>query len=670
MQAMISDPIEFELFKNSLFSIADEMALTIFRTTYSGVLKDNMDYSTAIFDDSGKLAAQGLTLPGHLGSMPTAMAAIQQAFAGRIEPGDVFILNDPFQGGMHLPDIFVFKPVFAPTQPSTASPGEHARVSPETNPRALRAADSPGSGGIRRGRAELLAWAGTVCHHTDVGGRVPGSNASDSTEIFQEGLRIPPLKLFDRGIRNDTLYALIERNVRVPVKVFGDLRAQLAACHIAERSLLELAGHYGADKVGSYMTELIDYSERMTRAAIRELPDGVYSFLDHIDDDGIEVGKPIPLKVTITKAGDQMSVDGTGSSPQVKGAINNTLSFTKSASYCAIRSILPANIPNNEGVFRAIDVTAPSGTIANAVLPAACAARGLTGFRMVDCMFGALAQMLPDKVFACSDGGNTGISIGGWDTDRRPFIYVDFTCCAWGGRPYADGLDGNSNIYANMASQSIEVTETEQPLQITAYEFIADAMGPGKFRGGAPFRRDYRFLAEEGILQVRSDRRDSRPYGLYGGAPGKPSMNYLNPADENRPLASKLTMTIRSGDVFRHEVAGAGGWGDPFERDPALVLRDVRNELVSLAAAGADYGVVLSDEPLAVDEASNPTVVTAWSYRLYYPMSRSRSMRRQRELCASGCVERATGRRRRRSAGIRPASRSPRSRHDPISGRR
>jgi N-methylhydantoinase B len=563
---MISDPIEFELFKNALFSIADEMALTIFRTTYSGVLKDNMDYSTAIFDGSGQLAAQGLTLPGHLGSMPTAMAAIREAFAGKIEPGDVFILNDPFEGGMHLPDIFVLQPVFS--------------------------------------EGELLAWAGTVCHHTDVGGRVPGSNASDSTEIYQEGLRIPPLKLFDRGARNDTLWALIERNVRVPVKVFGDLRAQLAACHIAERSLLELARHYGFDRVEQYLTELIDYAERMTRAAIGELPDGVWSFLDHIDDDGIDVGKPIPLRVRITKAGDRMSVDWTGSSPQVKGAINNTLSFTKSASYCAIRSILPPNIPNNEGVFRAIEVTAPPGTIANAVLPAACAARGLTGFRMVDCMFGALAQMLPDRVFAASDGGNTGISIGGWDAERRPFIYVDFTCCAWGGRPYADGLDGNSNIYANMASQSVEVTETEQPIAITAYEFIADAMGPGKYRGGAPFRRDYRFLAEEGILQVRSDRRDFRPYGLYGGGPGKPSMNYLNPEGENRPLPSKLTMTIRRGDVFRHEVAGAGGWGDPLERDPAMVLRDVRNELVSPASARADYGVVVTSEPLALDEAA------------------------------------------------------------------
>ncbi len=249
---------------------------------------------------------------------------------------------------MHLPDIFVFKPIFYD--------GELLAYGP--------------------GRSAITPMSADGC---------PGSNASDSTEIYQEGLRIPPLKLFDRGKRNETLFALIERNVRVPVKVFGDLRAQLAACHISESSLIELARHYGPDKVQSYMRELIDYSERMTRAAIRELPDGVYDFLDHIDDDGIDVGKPIPLKVTITKSGDQIKVDWTGSSPQVKGAINNTLSFTKSASYCAIRSILPANIPNNEGVFRAIEVTAPPGTIANDVLPAACAARGLTGFRMIDC---------------------------------------------------------------------------------------------------------------------------------------------------------------------------------------------------------------------------------------------------------------------------------------------
>jgi hypothetical protein len=237
-------------------------------------------------------------------------------------------------------------------------------------------------------------------------------------------------------------------------------------------------------------------------------------------------------------------VDWTGTNPQVKGAINNTLSYTKAASYTGVRSVLPPGIPNNEGVFRAIQVICPPGTVGNGVLPAACAARGLTGFRMVDCMFGALAMMLPDKVKAAGDGGNTGISIGGYSVERKPFVYVDFTCGAWGARPWADGLDGNSHMLANMASHSIEVTEAEHPIQLTAYEFVPDKAGAGKFRGGVPFKRDYRFLEEEGMLQVRSDRRDHRPFGLYGGSPGGPSENYLNPDAENRLLPSKLTMTI------------------------------------------------------------------------------------------------------------------------------
>ena len=562
----VRDPFEFELFKNSIFSIADEMALTIVRTAYSGVLKDNMDFSTAVADADGKLVAQGLTLPGHLGSIPTALAAVMKRFRDEMGPGDVFIMNDPYEGGMHLPDIFVFKPIYL----------DGAR----------------------------LAFAATICHHTDVGGRVAGSNASDSTEIYQEGLRIPPLKLYERDKRNETLFSLIEKNVRLPVRLFGDLRAQLAACHIAEKQFLELLTRYGAETVCAYMREVIDYAERLARAALRELPDGVFSFEDWIDDDGVDRDKPIRLYVTLTKKGDSLIADWTGTAPQVRGAINSTYSWTMAATYTAIKSVLPPGIPNNEGVFRVIEVIAPAGTIANAVLPAACAARGLTGFRMVDCCFGALAMMVPDKVFAASDGGNTGVSIGGYYPDRTPFIYVDFTCGTWGGRPWADGLDGNSNIFANLASQSVEVTEAEQPVEILAYEFLPDKAGAGQFRGGTPFRRDYRFLEEEGVLQVRSDRRRFRPYGLYGGQPGKPSENFLNPETQNRSLPSKVTMTIRRGDVFRHEVAGAGGWGDPLERDPAAVLKDVRNEMVSRGKASEDYGVVIEPDAWRVDAAA------------------------------------------------------------------
>ena len=276
----------------------------------------------------------------------------------------------------------------------------------------------------------------------------------------------------------------------------------------------------------------------------------------------------------------------------MKGAINNTFSYTRSAAYCAIKSILPDNIPNNEGYFRAIEVIAPRGTIAHGVLPAACAARGLTGFRMVDCLFGALAQMLPDRVGAAGDGGNIGVSIGGYTPARDPFIYVDFTCSAWGGRPFADGCDGNSHMFANMASPSIEVTEAEQPIQILRYEFLPDTMGAGQYRGGAPFTREYRFLEVEGILQVRADRRTFLPFGLQGGHAGAPSMNWLTRDGATTELPSKFCMTLERGDVFRLDVPGGGGWGDPLARDVARVADDVRNGLVSRDAAAAEYGVV------------------------------------------------------------------------------
>ncbi|MBV8169644.1 MAG: hydantoinase B/oxoprolinase family protein, partial [Alphaproteobacteria bacterium] len=561
----IDDPIAFELFSNSIFSIADEMALTIFRTAYSGVLKGGMDYSTAFADGNGRMVAQGLTQPNHLGSIPTALETLVARHGGSMAPEDVFIMNDPFDGGMHLPDIFIFKPIFVD--------------------------------------GAVLAFAATICHHTDVGGRVAGSNASDSTEIYQEGLRIPLVKMYDRGERNETLFAFIEKNVRMPAKVFGDLRSQLSACHIAEAQFRDLVKQYGVARVRTYMAEINDYTERLARAAIAALPDGTAEFEDWLDDDGVELGKPIRLFVRVTKTGEQFTCDWTGTAPQVKGALNNTLSFTKAASYCAIKTILPAGIPNNEGVFRAIDVIAPPGTIANGVLPAACAARGLTGFRMTDCIFGALAQLLPDKVFAASDGGNTGISIGGYYADRSPYIYVDFVCGAWGGRPWADGLQGNANIFSNISSHSVEVTESEQPLRIRAYEFCSDRDGAGKFRGGAAMYRDYEFLEEEAILQVRADRSVFRPFGLYGGAPAARSRNTLNPGTPaEQALPGKLTMTIKRGDVFRHELPGGGGWGDPLERDPAAVLSDVRNEYVGLARAQRDYGVAIDTGTWRVDE--------------------------------------------------------------------
>ena len=550
----ISDPITFQLFRHAITGVANEMALTIYRTAYSGVLKNIMDYSTAICDREGRLAAQGLSLPGHLCSIPIALKASLDK-VGEVHEGDVLVMNDPYQGGMHLPDIFTFRPVFV--------------------------------------EGEIIAWAAAVCHHTDVGGRVAGSNASDSTEIYQEGVRIPPLKLYDRGVENTTLMALLETNVRMPDRLRGDLRGQLAACRIAEQGVQALAASHGAARFVELVDELLTYSETLTRAGIAKLPDGEVTFTDYIDDDGIDVGKPIPLVCTIRKSGEHMEIDWTGTAPQVKGAINNTFSYTAAASYTAVKTVLADDAPNNDGVFRAVEVIAPAGTVANAVMPAACAARGLTGFRMTDCAFGALARLAPGKVFACGDGGNTGLTIGGWTSERKPFIFVDFLSAAWGARPWKDGLEGNTTMFANMASYSVETVEAEQPMMITVNEFVDDSGGAGKYRGGVAMRRDWMLLEDEAMLQVRADRQTHRPWGLDGGHDGAPGRNVMDPDGAAEVLHSKITMTMRKGQVFSHALPSGGGYGDPLERDPQAVAEDWLDDYISGETARDIYGVAL-----------------------------------------------------------------------------
>lgn len=560
------DPITFELIKNALESIADDMALTIVRTAYSNVVRDNMDFSTGFCDGAGQLIAQGLTIPLHLGSVPDAMAALIRDLGTNAQPGDVWIMNDPFDGGMHLPDIFVVKPVFAP------------------------------SGGI-------AGYAVTIAHHTDVGGRVAGGNASDSTEIYQEGLRLPPLHLYRAGTPNHTLHRLIETNVRVPDKVLGDLRAQLAACRLGEQRYLELLAAYGEAELARYTAELLDYSERLTRAALRAIPDGIYTFEDHIDDDGLDP-EPIPIRVALTVAGDTLTADFTGTAPQVRGALNATFSVTKSMVYAAVRCVLPATTPNNAGMFRPITVLAPAQSLVNPVLPAAVAARGLTAFRMGDALFGALAQAVPERVPAAGEGGNSGVSIGGYDGERRPYIYVEFICGCWGARPDKDGIDGVTNLFSDLSNNPIEMTEAEYPLRVETYALTPDSGGPGLHRGGLAIHKRFRFLGEQATLQVRSDRKRFQPYGLAGGAPGRPSRNLLLRGDEVTELPSKFTTSIRHGDAHDLYQAGGGGYGDPFRREPERVLADVREGRVSIASAAHDYGVSLTQaEPPEIDWA-------------------------------------------------------------------
>jgi N-methylhydantoinase B len=552
----LSDPILLELTRNALDAIVEEMAIALVRTAYSNNLKNSMDLSCALCDADGRLIAQGLTLPLHLGSVPDAMAHIRRKFAGRIEPGDVFLLNDPYAGGTHLPDFYIVKPVF------------------------------------RAGA--LVGWASSIGHQLDVGGKTPGGNGCDATEIFQEGLRIPPLKLYAAGRPVEALFELIDRNVRVPRQVLGDVRAQLAACESGERGYLRLLDQHGAERFAACTTALLDQSERLARAAIRAMPDGTYEFTDWLDDDGIDPD-PIPLTVRITVAGDRLVADLTGSAPQVRGGINSPLPFTKSAVYAAVRHLIGGDPPNNEGYFRPIEVIAPPGTIVNPVPPAAVAARGLTGFRLANALFGALAQLAPDRVFACEVGGDTGVSIGGYDAERRPFVFLEFLFGSWGGRPRRDGVDANSSAVVNFSNNPVEVIEAEYPIAIERYGFVPDSGGPGQFRGGLALVREYRFLETEGVLQLRTDRHRVLPYGLAGGRPGTPSRNVLNPEGDRRELPGKCTITFRRGDVFRHVLAGAGGWGDPLDRDPARVLHDVLEEKITPAYARREYGVVVDE---------------------------------------------------------------------------
>jgi len=543
------------------------MAVTVVRTARSSVIKEAMDFSTGLMDPEGELIAQGLCLPVHMGAFPPTMAAVLDAFGGRIRPGDIYAVNDPYVGGgTHLPDIYVFKPVFDD--------------------------------------GRLLGFAAAIGHQTDIGGRVAGGNACDNTEIYQEGLRIPPLRLFDQGTPNDTLFELLRLNVRIPEKVNGDVMATVAACRRGERGLQELARRHGAERLLGDMKDLQAYAEEMTRAELRAMPNGFWVFEDFIDDDGF-TPDPIRIRVELTKEGDRLSADFAGSSPQVQASINMPVSMTRSCVYACVRSVLDPSVPTNAGFMRAIDVSVASGTILNPQLPAGVAARGLTAMRTTEVVWGALAQMLPDKVFACCVQGDFGVTIAGYRPDGQPFVLLEFLFGTWGARPTRDGIDGVSSPAVNYANSPVEIIEGEQPVRIERYALRLDSGGPGKYRGGLGLERQYRLVdVDQAVLQVRSDRQKFAPYGLQGGQPGARAQNLLNPGTEaEEVLPGKFMRTFRRGEAYRSVLAGGGGWGAAMERDPEAVLDDLLNDKISLEAARRDYGVAIDPERMTVDDA-------------------------------------------------------------------
>ena len=560
------DPVRIELLKNALTAIADEMAVTVVRTARSFVIKEALDFSTGLMDARGALIAQGLCLPLHMGSFPPTMRSILRDYGDDIRPGDVFATNDPYLGGgTHLPDVYVFKPVFLDD--------------------------------------ELLGFAAAIGHQTDIGGRVPGGNACDNTEIYQEGVRIPPLRIFSNDEPDEVFFKMMRANVRVSEKVLGDIMATVAACRHGEKGLAALARRYGVDALKGYMEDLVEYAEELTRAELRSLPDGRWEFEDFLDDDGFQE-EPIRIRVALTKEGDTLQADFAGTSPQVKGSINLPRSFTCSAAYACVRSVLDPSIPNNEGLFRPIDVRTEPGSFVDCTHPAPVAARGLGVMRVTDCLWGALARMLPEKVFACGVQGDYGVTIAGYRPGGQPFVSLEFLFSGWGGRPEKDGIDGISSLAVNYANTPAEVVEVEQPLRIERYGFVPDTGGAGTHRGSLGMVREYRLVgADEALLQVRGDRQKFPPFGLYGGKPGALAASVINPdGDDPRVPPGKFMTTMAKGDVFRATLAGGGGWGDPLEREAGLVLDDVLNDKVSPACARRQYGVAIDAETMRVDE--------------------------------------------------------------------
>ncbi len=546
------DPILLELFKHRLASIAEEMGVVLRRTAYSPNIKERLDFSCAIFDAQGRMIAQAAHIPVHLGAMPVSVAtAIEEiSFA----PGDVVILNDPFHGGSHLPDITMITPVFVAAEEQRS-----------------RGAEGQGGGGARGQDSPLhllppaplllFGFVASRAHHADVGGMTPGSMPL-AQEIFQEGLIIPPLKLIEAGQLNHGVMSLLLANVRTAAERAGDLRAQLAANRKGVDRVVEVVSRYGQAEVEFYMAGLLAYAERMTRRLIAELPDGQYQFEDFMDDDGL-TADPVRIAVTVTIAGDEATVDFSNTSPQVRGGVNTVYAVTLSAVQYVFRALVGLDIPANSGCLAPIRVIAPEGTVINARPPAAVAGGNVeTSQRIVDVLLGALAQASPARVPAASQGTMNNVTIGGWDPARqRPFTYYETIGGGSGAGPAAAGADAIHCHMTNTLNTPVEALEYAYPLRVRRYEIRRGSGGAGRQPGGSGIRRELELLHNAQVTLL-TERRRFRPYGLAGGEPGRRGRNVLVRGNEEMELAGKTTLMLQAGDVLRIETPGGGGYGE------------------------------------------------------------------------------------------------------------
>ncbi|MEO1019164.1 MAG: hydantoinase B/oxoprolinase family protein [Pseudomonadota bacterium] len=532
MTAKLSDPILVEVARHKLEGIVEEMQTSLVRSSYSPIVKEAQDASCCLFRPDGTVVAQSRSNPSHLGSLVAMMESVLETYpAAEMRDGDIYIFNDPYLGGTHLPDIGVFAPVLV---------GGHT-----------------------------VALTASMAHHIDIGGMQPGSIPTNATDIFQEGLRIPPMQLVRQGKMDQALLALIRRNVRMPDTLEGDLNAQISACRIAARRLKEFGETHGVDGIADIFEMLISRSERMTREALAALPQGTFVYEDYLDNDGIELDQRITIKVSVTIEDGQITFDFTGTSPQVKGPLNIVPCGVRSSAYYGVRALTGSHIPTNGGCFRLVKLVLPEGTVVNPREPAPVNGRTAVMKRIASCTVGALAQAVPEKFPAASAASVLVMALAGQTEDGRRFVQGELVNGGSGAAQGADGVDAIATDMTNGRGIPAEAIELEAPIRVRQSALRPDSGGAGTWRGGLGVIREYEILAGPVGLSHRGERHYSQAAGLMDGGPGASAHSEIRRADGSvEVIPSKCATMLQTGDRVWVETAGGGGYGDPAKRDP------------------------------------------------------------------------------------------------------
>lgn len=565
------DPITMSVVFHRLGTINKEMGITMMRTSRSPIFAEVHDFSCAICDWVPRIVAQVDGVPSHTASSMLAAQAIAERFRDEMKPGDIFLINDPYEGGTHLADVTVVKPIYF--------------------------------------EGELLLMAINRAHHLDVGGMVAGSYSPMAEEIFHEGIRIPPIRIYEHNEPIQYVIDLLKINTRMPALFESDIRAQVASCNVAERRLVEMVEEFGVERFKEILNAIHDYADEMMRAEIRKIPEGVYEGQATLDGDGFD-REDVKIKVAVKVEGEEMWVDFEGTDPQTKGFINSPFANSCTSVYVAVLTCVSLEVPHNEGAYAPIHITAPEGTVVNPLPPAPVASCTLdTACAVLEAMYMALSKALPDRAPAAWNRW-CGPAISGVDPRTGEF-YVGYAFCGMGGggaMPYQDGPSyvGDGIDLGGLTAPNIETNELEMPHITECHELLMDSAGAGTFRGGLGVRYSIRFYDEAPFLAVFGDGTKHPPFGLYGGLPGR--VNYLvanEGTEREQVLPAKGMVQLQEGDTYTVYSSGGGGWGSPLERDLASVLDDVRNGYVSAEAAESEYGVVIREAEgggLSVDE--------------------------------------------------------------------